>query len=137
MICTYVTEISKPCTGSRSASTKGEIVALLGANGAGKSTTLMSIMRLPPPEGPDGDARGHPLQRDDLLPVPPTTWSPSTASVSFPEGRHIFGNLTVFENLKLATYARKDEEQIARRLRAGVFALSRALPTADTSAGTC
>jgi len=42
------------------------------------------------------------------------TWLQSTGSAWFPEGRHIFGNLTVFENLKLATFARNDKQQIER-----------------------
>jgi branched-chain amino acid transport system ATP-binding protein len=93
---------------------RGEIVALLGANGAGKSTSLMSIMRLPPPEGPivtRGEIRYDGM---DLLPVPPHAIIARHGMGLVPEGRHIFGNLTVQENLKLATYARKDGQQIAR-----------------------
>jgi branched-chain amino acid transport system ATP-binding protein len=92
----------------------GEMVALLGANGAGKSTTLMSIMRLPPPEGPvvtEGRIR---FAGTDLLPVPPHQVVARHGIGLVPEGRHIFGNLTVQENLKLATYARKDAEQLPR-----------------------
>jgi branched-chain amino acid transport system ATP-binding protein len=91
----------------------GEIVALLGANGAGKSTSLMSIMRLPPPEGPKV-ARGRIVYNGaDLLGVSTHTVVARHGIGLVPEGRHIFGNLTVFENLKLATYARHDSIQTA------------------------
>jgi branched-chain amino acid transport system ATP-binding protein len=92
---------------------EGEMVALLGANGAGKTTTLMSIMRLPPPEGPvvtEGSIR---YGDTNLLPVASHTVVARHGIGLVPEGRHIFGNLTVQENLKLATYARKDTERIA------------------------
>ena len=93
---------------------KGEIVALLGANGAGKSTTLMSIMRLPPPEGPLVSKGEIKFNGTSLLPVPAHTLVSRYGIGLVPEGRHIFGNLTVYENLKLATFARKDREQIQR-----------------------
>lgn len=91
---------------------EGEIVALLGANGAGKSTTLMSIMRLPPPEGPVVTQGSITYNGVDLLPIPAHNIIARQGIGLVPEGRHIFGNLTVFENLKLATFARKDRERI-------------------------
>ncbi len=100
----------------------GEIVALLGANGAGKSTTLMSIMRLPPPEGPRVSKGEIKFNGTSLLPVSAHTLVSRYGIGLVPEGRHIFGNLTVFENLKLATFARKDREQIQRDFER-VFAL--------------
>jgi branched-chain amino acid transport system ATP-binding protein len=93
---------------------QGEIVALLGANGAGKSTTLMSIMRLPPPEGPKvtmGQIRCHGV---DLLPLSPHHIVSRHGIALVPEGRHVFGNLTVLENLKLATYARKRGSEVEK-----------------------
>lgn len=113
---------------------KGEIVALLGANGAGKSTTLASIMRLAPPDGPiviKGRIRYRGI---DLLPVPAHTIVAVHGIGLVPEGRHIFGNLTVFENLKLATYARKDTDQIARDYER-VFALFPRLADRKTQRG--
>ena len=92
---------------------EGEIVALLGANGAGKSTALMSIMRLPPPEGAIVTQGSITYDGTDLLPVPPHMVVAKYGIGLVPEGRHIFGNLTVLENLKLATYARHDAERIA------------------------
>ncbi len=91
---------------------EGEIVALLGANGAGKSTTLMSIMRLGPPEGPVVSRGSITFNGANLLPVAAHTVVAKYGIGLVPEGRHIFGNLTVFENLKLATFARTDREQI-------------------------
>lgn len=91
---------------------EGEIVALLGANGAGKSTTLLSIMRLVPPEGPVVTDGRISYMGKNLLPVPAHSVVAECGIGLVPEGRHIFGNLTVLENLKLATYARKDSDQI-------------------------
>jgi branched-chain amino acid transport system ATP-binding protein len=93
---------------------EGEIVALLGANGAGKSTSLMSIMRLPPPEGPTVTRGRISFKGTDLLTVATHDLVAKFGIGLVPEGRHIFGNLTVFENLKLATFARKDPAQIHR-----------------------
>lgn len=93
---------------------QGEMVALLGANGAGKSTTLMSIMRLPPPEGPVVTSGSITYNGVNLLSASPHDVVAVHGIGLVPEGRHIFGNLTVFENLKIATYARKDQEQIAK-----------------------
>ena len=58
-----------------------------------------------------------------LLPVPAHTLVSKYGIGLVPEGRHIFGNLTVFENLKLATFARKDREQIQRDYRTCFCAL--------------
>ncbi len=93
---------------------EGEMVALLGANGAGKSTTLMSIMRLPPPEAPRVTAGSITYRGVDLLPVAPHIVVAKHGIGLVPEGRRVFGNLTVFENLKLATYARKDMVQVSK-----------------------
>jgi len=92
----------------------GEMVALLGANGAGKSTTLMSIMRLPPPEAPRVTRGRIAYNGIDLLPIPTHQVVARHKIGLVPEGRRVFGNLTVLENLKLATYARKDSDQIDR-----------------------
>lgn len=94
---------------------EGEIVTLIGANGAGKSTTLMSVAQLPPPEAPKiikGDIR---FKGKSILGMAPDKIVSELHLALVPEGRHIFGNLTVEENLKIATYARKDNQsEIAR-----------------------
>jgi len=91
---------------------EGEFVALLGANGAGKSTTLMSIMRLTPPEAPVVKSGKITYKGKDLVPVQPHLVVAKYGIALVPEGRRIFGNLTVYENLKIATYARKDFNKI-------------------------
>ncbi|MGQ9669392.1 MAG: ABC transporter ATP-binding protein [Desulfosoma sp.] len=101
---------------------EGEMVALLGANGAGKTTTLCGIMRLPPPEGPVVTKGSLRFRGIDLLHVPPHEVVAKHGIGLVPEGRHIFGNLTVMENLRIATYARKDTAAIAKDMDR-VFAL--------------
>ncbi len=89
---------------------EGEIVTLIGANGAGKSTTLMSIAQMPPPEAPKivkGDIK---FKGESILSMAPDKVVSDLHMALVPEGRHIFGNLTVEENLKLATYARKGDQ---------------------------
>jgi branched-chain amino acid transport system ATP-binding protein len=92
---------------------EGEMVALLGANGAGKSTTLLSIMRMAPPDGPVLTEGRITYKGEDLRSVPSHVLVARYGVGLVPEGRHIFGNLTVYENLKIATYARKDHEKVA------------------------
>jgi branched-chain amino acid transport system ATP-binding protein len=81
---------------------EGEIVTLIGANGAGKTTTLRAIMGLVPVSGGEVRYRGesthgkrtHGLVREGLVLVP--------------EGRIVFANLSVRENLEMGAYARRD-----------------------------
>jgi branched-chain amino acid transport system ATP-binding protein len=87
----------------------GEIVTLIGANGAGKSTILRAISGLLPA------AKGSiTFAGQDLLDLPAHLRA-QKGIAHVPEGRGIFGNLTVLENLRLAAYARKDA-QIQRDL---------------------
>jgi branched-chain amino acid transport system ATP-binding protein len=93
---------------------EGEIVTLIGANGAGKTTTLYSICRLPPPEAPRviaGDIRCHGAS---ILRTRPSEVVSKLQLALVPEGRRIFGNLTVQENLELATYARGRETALGQ-----------------------
>jgi len=91
---------------------EGEIVTLIGANGAGKSTTLHSITRLPPPDGPKVTEGDILFKGQSILAIPAHKIVSDLHITLAPEGRRIFGNLTVLENLTLATYARKDRENI-------------------------
>jgi len=85
---------------------EGEIVTLIGANGAGKTTSLHSISRLPPPEAPRVIAGDIRFRGESILKTKPDLIVKERHLALVPEGRHIFGNLTVMENLQLATYAR-------------------------------
>jgi branched-chain amino acid transport system ATP-binding protein len=94
----------------------GEIVALLGANGAGKSTTLNTISGLLRPRS--GAVR---LEGDDLTQVPPHRIV-QRGVVQVPEGRRIFGQLTVLENLEMGAFTRTDPQGVGEDLNR-VFAL--------------
>ena len=86
---------------------KGEIVTLIGANGAGKSSILRAISGLVPYSG-SITYSGKDLKNiaaDQVV---------AAGIAHVPEGRGIFGNLTVLENLKIATWQRKDKEKIAK-----------------------
>ena len=89
---------------------KGEIVCIIGANGAGKSTTLRAISRL---IMADKGSRME-FEGKDLLQYQPDKVVSELGISHVPEGRRLFGNLTVMENLKLATFARKDRDKIKR-----------------------
>lgn len=85
---------------------EGEIVCIIGANGAGKSTTLRAISRLVEADtGSRMDFMGQ-----DLLKFPADKVVSRLGISHVPEGRRLFGNLTVMENLELATFARKDKQ---------------------------
>jgi branched-chain amino acid transport system ATP-binding protein len=81
---------------------EGEIVTLIGSNGAGKSTTLRSISGLSTPR--EGTVR---FAGDDITHLPPQQIVRRGISLS-PEGRHCFPRMTVRENLELGAYLRRD-----------------------------
>ena len=93
---------------------KGEIVTLIGANGAGKTTCMHTITRLPPPEAPRVIAGDIKFQGQSILATKPSDVVKDLKLALSPEGRRIFGNLTVLENLKLATYAREKKADLAK-----------------------
>ena len=81
---------------------EGKIITLIGANGAGKSTVLRSIAGVVKPAG--GDIR---FGGKSILGLSPDKIVASGITL-IPEGRHVFPNLTVLENLKIGAYLRKD-----------------------------
>ena len=87
----------------------GEIVTIIGANGAGKSTTLRAISRMVPVE--PGSRMTY--NGEDLLRYPPDRVVTRLGISHVPEGRRLFGNLTVLENLQLACFARKDRDRMS------------------------
>jgi branched-chain amino acid transport system ATP-binding protein len=89
---------------------EGEIVTIIGANGAGKSTALRAISRMVPVE----EGTRMTFQNKDLLKYPADKVVSELGISHVPEGRRLFGNLTVLENLQLATFARRDKENIAK-----------------------
>ncbi|RPJ08813.1 MAG: ABC transporter ATP-binding protein [Deltaproteobacteria bacterium] len=89
---------------------KGEIVTLIGANGAGKSTTLNTTSGLLKPR--QGAIR---LDGEDLVPYPPHEIV-MKGVVQVPEGRRVFGRLTVLENLEMGSFCCNDRQQIRANL---------------------
>ncbi|MEJ2282571.1 MAG: ABC transporter ATP-binding protein [Desulfobacterales bacterium] len=85
---------------------EGEIITLIGANGAGKSTTLMSICGIVPPRSGEVLFMGQPIQ--DL----PPNDIVSLGISQVPEGRRIFPFLTVAENLDMGAFLRNDKDGI-------------------------
>jgi branched-chain amino acid transport system ATP-binding protein len=87
---------------------EGEIVCIIGANGAGKSTTLKAISRMVPVE----KGSRMTFQGLNLLEYAADKVVSRLGISHVPEGRRLFDNLTVTENLQLACFARKDKDQI-------------------------
>lgn len=87
---------------------QGEIITLIGANGAGKSTTLMTICGVVPCRGGVVKFQHRETQRmnpDEIVKL---------GICQVPEGRHIFPQLTVKENLDMGAFLRKDKEEIKK-----------------------
>ena len=82
---------------------EGEIVTLIGANGAGKSSTLRTIAGLVKPSGGTINFRGDNITGRDATTIV------KKGITLVPEGRHIFPDLTVLENLKVGAYLRSDD----------------------------
>ena len=87
---------------------EGEIITLIGANGAGKSTTLMSVCGIVPPRSGEVLFLGQPIQEM----APNSIVSLGISQV--PEGRRIFPFLSVAENLDMGAFLRNDKDEIKR-----------------------
>ena len=111
---------------------EGEIVCIIGANGAGKSTTLRAISRMVKTES----RTRMTLQGKDLLGYSADRVVSELGVSHVPEGRRLFDNLTVTENLKLATFARRDKDRIAVDLKRMLTLFPRLEERRSQKAGT-
>ena len=89
---------------------EGEVIALIGANGAGKTTILHTITGLLSPK------KGQVIFEGNDITKTPAHKIVSLGMAHVPEGRRVFANLTVYQNLKLGAYTRKDKEGIEASL---------------------
>ena len=109
---------------------KGEIVTLVGSNGAGKSTTLRTISGLLKPKN------GSILFEDNHIEGMPAHKIVGMGLCQVPEGRRVFANMTVMENLELGAYLRSDKDEIARDLEDVFKKFPRLLERKDQVSGT-
>ncbi len=91
----------------------GKIVTLIGANGAGKSTLLRTVSGLVKPSRGSGSIK---LDNKELIGMPINTICAEGIALS-PEGRHVFADLTVQENLKIGAYLRKEKDVIENDMK--------------------
>ena len=89
---------------------KGEVIALIGANGAGKTTTLHTVTGLLSPK------KGHVMFEGKDITKVPAHKIVSMGMAHVPEGRRVFAELSVYENLKMGAYTRKDKAEIEESL---------------------
>ncbi|UDE96338.1 ABC transporter ATP-binding protein [Carnobacterium viridans] len=90
---------------------EGEIVSLIGANGAGKSTVLKAISGLHRPKSGEILFNDRPIQKDSTRKIVQLGIS------QVPEGRHVFKGMTVMENLEMGAFLRKDKSEIQKDLK--------------------
>lgn len=109
---------------------EGEVVALIGANGAGKTTTLHTITGLL-------EAKGGSVMYEgvDITKIPAHKIV-SMGMAHVPEGRRVFANLSVLQNLKMGAYTRKDKEEINESLEKVFERFPRLLERKNQMAGT-
>ena len=90
---------------------EGEVIALIGANGAGKTTILHTITGLLSPKAGSVIFEGK-----DITKIPGHKIV-SMGMAHVPEGRRVFANLSVYQNLKMGAYTRKDKQEIEETLK--------------------
>ena len=89
---------------------EGEVIALIGANGAGKTTILHTITGLLSPK------KGSVIFEGKDITKVPAHKIVSLGMAHVPEGRRVFAELSVYQNLKMGAYTRKDKAEIAQTL---------------------
>ena len=89
---------------------KGEVIALIGANGAGKTTTIHTVTGLISPK------KGHVIFEGKDITKVPAHKIVSMGMAHVPEGRRVFAELSVYENLRMGAYTRKDKNEIEESL---------------------
>lgn len=109
---------------------QGEVIALIGANGAGKTTTLQTITGMLSPKAGKIIFEGQ-----DITKVPGHKIV-SMGMAHVPEGRRVFAELSVLENLKLGAYTRKDKAEVADTLKRVYRSFPRLEERKNQSAGT-
>ncbi len=90
---------------------EGEVIALIGANGAGKTTTLHTITGLLSPK------KGSVIFEGQDITKVPAHKIVSLGMAHVPEGRRVFAELSVYQNLKMGAYTRKDKAEIEETLQ--------------------
>ena len=108
---------------------KGEVIALIGANGAGKTTTLHTITGLLSPK--EGKVL---FEGKDITKIP--AHKIVSMGMDVPEGRRVFAELSVYENLKLGAYTRKDKNNIEADLKSVYERFPRLAERKNQAAGT-
>lgn len=109
---------------------EGEIVALIGSNGAGKSTTLRTISGLMKPK------TGKIMYEGNDIAGVPAHKIVGMGLCQVPEGRHVFANMSVLENLEMGAYLRSDKEAIAEDMKKVFDRFPRLLERKNQIAGT-
>jgi len=109
---------------------RGELVCLIGANGAGKTTTLKALAGMQRPSGGSIRYDGHAITRK------PSYELVSRGIALVPEGRGIFGRLSVLENLQLGAYVRRDASAVNQDLERAFELFPRLAERRGQTAGT-
>ena len=109
---------------------EGEVIALIGANGAGKTTILHTITGLLQPK--EGSVL---FEGTDITKIP-SHKIVSMGMAHVPEGRRVFANLSVYQNLKMGAYTRKDKKEIEEKLEMVYQHLPRLQERKNQLAGT-
>jgi branched-chain amino acid transport system ATP-binding protein len=114
---------------------RGEIVTLIGANGAGKSTLMRAVSRLIPAAGGSIVYRPEPGREIDVA-AREAHALPRMGLCQVPEGRGVFANLTVRENLAMGAYFQHDAAVVAKRMEHGFALFPRLKERLHQAAGT-